>query len=254
MTGDYYQRAGRASTTARRTSSSATTRSGASPGASSSGRVAAEPRSRRYRVGEVDTTRPDRAGRRHLHRWRPGARSRSTSGRTSRPAAWRSAGSAEPPPVFCWARGAGGRTVVPNRPVPSTSRPRRPPAGVGGNHASRPYRRRRQPRQAPRLRLPLQRDLRRHPVGVGLRSARRGAEGERPPAVVEDHGPAARRRRRPRLRGHPGPRGVGGLRPPRRVRRPADRVPVLPQAVPRRPPRGGVRREARQAADLAAPS
>ena len=46
-----------------------------------------------------------------------------------------------------------------------------------------------------------------------------------------------RRHRRPRLLGHPGPRGVGGLRPRRRVRRPADRVHVLPQAVPRRPPR-----------------
>ena len=40
-------------------------------------------------------------------------------------------------------------------------------------------------------------------------------------------------------------RGVGGVRPRRRVRRPADRVPVLPQAVPRRPPRGGVRGQAR---------
>ena len=36
---------------------------------------------------------------------------------------------------------------------------------------------------------------------------------------------------------HPGPRGLGGLRPRQRVHRPADRVPVLPQAVPRRPPR-----------------
>ena len=32
---------------------------------------------------------------------------------------------------------------------------------------------------------------------------------------------------------------LGGLRPPRDVHRPADRVPVLPQAVPRRPPAGG---------------
>ena len=65
-------------------------------------------------------------------------------------------------------------------------------------------------------------------------------------------GPAARRHRRPGLRGHPRPRRVGGLRPPRRVRRPADRVPVVPQAVPGRPPRGGVRGQARHAAGLAA--
>ena len=34
----------------------------------------------------------------------------------------------------------------------------------------------------------------------------------------------ARRHRRPRLRGHPGPRGLGGLRPRRHLHRPADRV------------------------------
>ena len=44
---------------------------------------------------------------------------------------------------------------------------------------------------------------------------------------------------------HPGPRGLGGLRPRAGVRRPADRVPVLPQAVPGRPPHRGVRGEAR---------
>ena len=43
----------------------------------------------------------------------------------------------------------------------------------------------------------------------------------------------------------PRPRGLAGQRPPHRVRRPADRVPVLPQAVPRRPPDRGVRGEAR---------
>ena len=44
---------------------------------------------------------------------------------------------------------------------------------------------------------------------------------------------------------HPGPRGLGGLRPRAGVRRPADRVPVVPQAVPGRPPHRGVRGEAR---------
>ena len=42
---------------------------------------------------------------------------------------------------------------------------------------------------------------------------------------------------------HPAAPDVGGLRPRRDLHRPADRVPVLPQAVPRRPPAGGVRRE-----------
>ena len=36
--------------------------------------------------------------------------------------------------------------------------------------------------------------------------------------------------------------GLGGQRPRRDLHRPADRVPVVPQAVPRRPPPGGVRR------------
>ena len=40
---------------------------------------------------------------------------------------------------------------------------------------------------------------------------------------------------------------VGGLGPRRDLLRPARRVPVLPQAVPRRPPAGGRRREARRA-------
>ena len=58
-------------------------------------------------------------------------------------------------------------------------------------------------------------------------------------------GPGARRHRRPRLERDPGPRGLGGQRPRHHVHRPADRVPVLPQAVPRRPPDRGVRGEAR---------
>ena len=73
-------------------------------------------RSPRYRVGEVDPTTLTVPVDVTLSRRRPGDRSRSPSPPTSRPAAWRSAGSADPAPVFCWARGAGGRTVVPNRP------------------------------------------------------------------------------------------------------------------------------------------
>ena len=78
-------------------------------------------------------------------------------------------------------------------------------------------------------------------VGVGLRPARRGAQGQHQAPVVEVDGAGPRGHRRARLLGHPAPRGLGGLRPRRGVRRPADRVPVLPPAVPGGPSRGGVR-------------
>ena len=45
-------------------------------------------------------------------------------------------------------------------------------------------RQRRLPRQAPGVRLPVRRDLRRHPVGLGLRPARRRAQGEHQAPVV----------------------------------------------------------------------
>ena len=50
-----------------------------------------------------------------------------------------------------------------------------------------------------------------------------------------------RRHRRPRLLGHPVAAGVGGIWSRRGFRRPADRVPVVPQAIPRRPTPRGVR-------------
>ncbi len=106
----------------------------------------------------------------------------------------------------------------------------------------------RQPQQATRLRLPQQRDLRRHPVRLGLRPAGRRAQGERPPPVVEVDGADPRRRRRPRLSRDPGPRGLGGVGSRRHVHRPPRRVPVLPQAVPGRPPRRGLRGQAGQPA------
>ena len=55
--------------------------------------------------------------------------------------------------------------------------------------------------------------------------------------AVDGHRP--RRHRRPRLGGDPAAAGLGGVGSRRDVHRPADRVPVLPQALPRRPPRGG---------------
>ena len=54
--------------------------------------------------------------------------------------------------------------------------------------------------------------------------------------------PGARRHRRPRLGDHPAPAHLGGVRAPRRVQRPADRVPGLQPPLPGRPPPGGARR------------
>ena len=61
-------------------------------------------------------------------------------------------------------------------------------------------RRHRQPGQAPRLRLPLVGDLRRHQRRLGLRAARRRAEEQRQARLVAGHGPGARRHRRARRR------------------------------------------------------
>ena len=54
----------------------------------------------------------------------------------------------------------------------------------------------RQPRQAARLRLPVQRDLRRHGRLLGLRPARRRDEEQHQARLVARHGAGARRRRR----------------------------------------------------------
>ncbi len=105
-----------------------------------------------------------------------------------------------------------------------------------------PSRRRRQPLQAPRVRVPVGRDLRRYALGVGLRASRRRAEGEHQAAVVALHGDHPRRRRGHRLVGDPAAAGVGGLGSHQGVRRPAGGVPVVPPPVPGRPHRGGVRR------------
>ena len=83
--------------------------------------------------------------------------------------------------------------------------------GQSGSHGAR-----RQPLQAARLRLPLERDLRRLPLDLGLRPARRAAEAQRQGRLVALDGAAARRRRRPRCRDPHGAEGLGGQRPPRR--------------------------------------
>ncbi len=107
------------------------------------------------------------------------------------------------------------------------------------------HRQRRLPRQAARFRLSLWARSTAAPVGLGLRPARRGAEGEHQAPVVARDGHRPRGRRRSRLQRDPADPHLGGQRPPQHVHRPADRVPVLPQAVPGGPPAGGVRESAR---------
>ena len=70
-----------------------------------------------------------------------------------------------------------------------------------------------------------------------LRALRRPAEEERQERVVAGDAPRARRHRRARLGDHPAPAHVGGQRPPRRLHRPARRLPHVQAALPRRPPR-----------------
>ena len=88
--------------------------------------------------------------------------------------------------------------------------------------------------EATRLHLSLVRDLRRHQRGLGLRAARRRAQEQRQAGVVADHGPGARRHRRPRRRDPHASPGLGDVRPRRIVQRPAGRMPDRPPAVPAR--------------------
>ena len=62
------------------------------------------------------------------------------------------------------------------------------PAPVPWLSACRPQRHRRESRETTRLCLPVERDLRRHPVRLGLRPAWRRAEGEHQARVVARHG------------------------------------------------------------------
>ena len=84
--------------------------------------------------------------------------------------------------------------------------------------------------------FPSSRDLRRVPLHLGLRAARRAAEAQREGRLVAVDGPAPRRHRRPRRRDPHGAPGVGGERARRHVHRPARRLPELQGALPRRPP------------------
>ena len=101
----------------------------------------------------------------------------------------------------------------------------------------------------PRLRLPVLRDLRRPRLDLRLRPLRRPHEEQHPLALVPRDGAGARRHRRPRLRDHPQPARLGGVRPRRRLHRPARRLPHVQAPLPRRPARAGeLRPQAEQAA------
>ena len=116
--------------------------------------------------------------------------------------------------------GTPSRGVAPGRAVPWYDPPVQPPAracharahrGAASRDRTRrrPERRRavrprsrddREPEQAPRLHLPVVRDLRRHQCRVGLRAARGRAQEQRQARLVAGHGPDPRRHRRARLR------------------------------------------------------
>src|SRR5262249_22067183 len=85
----------------------------------------------------------------------------------------------------------------------------------------------RQPREATRVRVPVERDLRRVPEHLGLRTARRPPEAQRQGRMVAHDGAATRRRRRPRRRHPDGTEGLGGERSSRDLHRPARRLPEL---------------------------
>ena len=97
-----------------------------------------------------------------------------------------------------------------------------------------------EPVQAPRLHLPVSRDLRRLPFHVRLRPPRGQPAQEREGRLVEGDGAAADRRGRPG-RVHPvAPGGMGGIRPFGQLHRPAGRLPSVPSAMAGRQDRRGL--------------
>ena len=147
---------------------------------------------------------------------------------------------APPRAPVCAAPRCSERAASTGRSVASAPRTRsgakRAPATIASPYGQdRPDGPRRQPREATRLRLPVERDLRRLPVDLGLRAARRAAQAQREGRLVALDGAAARRHRRPRRRHPHGAEGVGGERAPRDLHRPARRLPQLQGALPRRP-------------------
>ena len=111
----------------------------------------------------------------------------------------------------------------------------RPRVASTAHGQARPDGTRRQPEQAARPRVPVERDLRRLPLHLGLRPPRRAPQAQREGRLVAVDGPAPRRHRRPRRRHPHGAQGLGGERPRRHLHRPARRLPQLQGAVPGRP-------------------
>ncbi len=88
--------------------------------------------------------------------------------------------------------------------------------------------------QAPRLHLPLERDLRRHQRRLGLRSPRGRAQEQRQAGLVAGDGPGARRHRRARRRHPHAPAGLGDVRARGLVQRSARGMRDRPPPVPAR--------------------
>ena len=125
--------------------------------------------------------------------------------------------------------------------VPATAaRPSGAPRDPRRHRPQRRRARRRQPRdhrlavQAPRLRLPVVRDLRRHQRRVGLRAPGRRAQEQRQARLVAGDGPGPQRHRGPGRRDPDAPAGLGHVGPRRLVQRPAGRVRRVPPPVPAR--------------------
>ncbi len=144
----------------------------------------------------------------------------------------------------CTRRSADYRLIGPKSPCEHASVDRtavsdcRRRAGTVSAHVRRVHpravRQDRQPHQAARVRLPVGRDLRRIPLHLRLRAARRAAAAQREGRLVAVHGAAARRRRGPRRLDPVAAAGVGGLRAPRQLHRPARRLHQLQEPVPPR--------------------
>ena len=137
-------------------------------------------------------------------------------------------------------RCTANRCATPERPLRqrrrSTRGAKHPATRIAVRYGqARPDGPRRQPREATRPGLPVERDLRRLPLHLGLRAPRRAPQAQRQGRLVAVDGAAPRRHRRPRRRHPHGAEGVGGERPRRDVHRPAGRLPQLQGALPRRP-------------------